>query len=247
MVNPNTIGGGNMGQPGGQPQVDYEKAYKELEQRIGTQGKELGEYRNFFNGVAPLLDVLDKSPQLVQAIIDGKIDEGLATAVAEGKVTVGEAQAITQAHAEVKQELGKQAYVQASPEDISKLVESRIAGVEQKMASQFKEAEEIRTFESQVNDFISRTPDFADYSEAIDEWLEDHDEITDISVAYWAVKGQLSTQEANNQARANQAEMAKNQALNMGGGGGGAIGGGFPEGVNPIDVLISGSPNPNIF
>ena len=244
-MDPNKFNGGNMGQPGNQPQVDYEKAYKELEQRLGLQGKELGEYRTFFEGVSPLLDTLDKSPQLVQAIIDGKIDESIATAVVEGKVTIGEAKAITQANAEVRQELGKKVYEKSSVDDISKMVEDRVAGIKKEMEGRITQVEEERIFEQTVNDFISRTPDFADYAAQIDNWLDEHEDVTDIKVAYYAVKGELSENEAANRAAKDQAEYAKNQALNAGGGAGTA--GYFPEGVDPADVLIAGRSNPNVF
>jgi len=49
-----------------------------LENVITKQGQEIGEYRQFFADVAPLLDKLDKNPELVQAIINGNITPELA-------------------------------------------------------------------------------------------------------------------------------------------------------------------------
>ena len=72
-----------------------------------------------------------------------------------------------------------------------------------------------------------------------------HEDVTDIKVAYYAVKGELSENEAAKRASRDQAEYAKNQALNAGGGGGTA--GYFPEGVDPADVFIAGRSNPNVF
>ena len=67
------------------------KNYDELVARFGTQGQELGEYRQFFQNIAPLLDKLDQAPELVQAIIDGKVDKNIAQAVMEGRVDVRDA------------------------------------------------------------------------------------------------------------------------------------------------------------
>jgi hypothetical protein len=50
-----------------------------------------------------------------------------------------------------------------------------------------KEQKELKAFESSINDFISRTPDFNKYALEVDKWLDTHDE-TDITVAYRAVK-----------------------------------------------------------
>ena len=50
-----------------------------------------------------------------------------------------------------------------------------------------KEQEELKAFELNIQDFISRTPDFKEYAVEIDRWLDTHDS-TDIAVAYQAVK-----------------------------------------------------------
>lgn len=245
-VNPNNPGGANTGQAGNAaPEVDYKNLYEELERKMGSQGQELGEYRSFFEGVAPLLDKLDKSPELVQAIINGKVDESLAKSVLEGKIQIGDAAAITQAHTEVKKDLGTKAYEKASPEDIAKLVEERVNAVKAEMQGALKESEDARKFEQSVNEFISKTADFANYASEVDQWLDAHPDVTDIEVAYYAVKGKLSEKDAVKIAEAEAAEHAKNLALNAGGGNGSSTQ--FPEGVNPIDVLVAPRSNPNVF
>jgi soluble cytochrome b562 len=224
--------------------TDYQAMYAELESKLGTQGRELGEYRSFFEGIAPLLDKLDKSPELVQAIVDGKIDADLAKAALEGKITVGEAQIVNQAHAEVKKELGKKAYENLNVDDIDKLIESKVQIVRQEMEGKAKESDEMRDFERNVQDFIERTPDFTEYAKEIDDWLDEHD-TTDIAVAYYAVKGQVSEREAKKQAQTDANEAAKNYALNAGGGHGGSS---FVPGDSDIvDQLIAGKSNPNVF
>ena len=50
-----------------------------------------------------------------------------------------------------------------------------------------KEDSKLKTLELNIQDFISRTPDFKEYASEIDKWLDTHDE-TDIVVAYRAVK-----------------------------------------------------------
>lgn len=140
----NAIGSGKTGSPNlagptGQPaegvKKDYQAMHSELENRLGEQGRELGEYRTFFENIAPLLGKLDESPELVQAIVDGKIDQELARAVIDGKITIGDAETVTEAHSQVKEDLGKQKYEKTSTEDINKLVEKKISEVRKDMES----------------------------------------------------------------------------------------------------------------
>lgn len=252
-MNPNELGSVDpkvtTGSPAGsadagKPAIDPEQ-FKNLEQLVGKQGQELGEYRQFFADVAPLLEKLDKNPELVQAIIDGKIDANLAKAAMDGKITINDAQAVTKANEDVKKALGSRAYNAASQEDIAKLIEEKVAAAKDEFKSNLKEIEETRSFEAQVNEFIAKTPDFADYAKEIDKWLDAHD-ITDIEVAYYAVKGQLSEREAKKRAEEAQGEYAKDVALNAGGGNSRVTYSG--EGAaNIADSLIAGRSNPNVF
>lgn len=234
---------GGAGQPGN---VNYEALYKELESKLGTQGKELGEYRTFFEGISPVLDILDKNPELYQAISDGKVDNSIGKAALEGKLTVGEIKTVEKAFSEVQKDLGKKGYEKTSAEDITKLVEEKVAEAKKEMSETIRESEELRSFESRVNDFVSRTPDFPTYAQEIQAWLDGHADINDLEVAYYAVKGQLSGKEAAQQVEQERAEYAKNMALNAGGGGSRAN---FIEAsnVDAIDQLISTKSNPNSF
>ena len=226
------------------PAVDPEQ-HKELESLVGRQGQELGEYRKFFTEIAPLLDKLDKSPEMVQAIVDGKITPELAKAAIEGKISVEDAETVTKAaETEVKKDLGKKGLSETSPEDVAKLIEEKAKELKSDFDAKLKERDELNAFEASVNDFISRTSDFAQYAKEIDKWLDEHD-VTDIAVAYYAVKGEISEKEARKQAEREQAEAEKSGALNMGGGNSGAQR--IRGDVNVIDNLISSKSNPNIF
>lgn len=221
-----------------------ETQYKELESLVGKQGQELGEFRKFFADISPLLDKLDKSPEIVQAIIDGNITPELAKAAMEGKVTVQDAEIVNKAHEEVKKDLGKKGYEGATPEEINKMVEDKAKEIVSNMDKKFKERDEISAFEANVNDFIARTPDFSQHAEAIDKWLDEHD-VTDIAVAYYAVKGEMSEKDAQKKADADKAEAEKNIALNAGGGNTRAT---HIKGDSDIvDSLIARQSNPNVF
>lgn len=250
-MNANEIGSDFTGSPEGEEgsvntgsPVDQEQ-FKNLEQAFGKQGQELGEYRKFFADVSPLLDKLDKSPELVQAIIDGKVDAALAQAAIDGKISFGDAETVTKANTEVKKELGKKAYNEATPEELSSLVEDKVAALKTEMWSKMKEDEDLRNFDSKVKDFISNTPDFADYSKEINTWLDNHD-VADIEIAYYAVKGQLSEKAAKQKALEEQGEYAKDLALNAGGGSSRTTYSG-EAGAALVDRLISGKSNPNVF
>lgn len=240
-INPNDPGA-QAGQPqGGQgAEVNYEAQYKELEHKLGQQGAELGEYRQFFESISPLLEKLDKDPVLVQAILDGKIDPDLASAVSEGRVTVQAAEEVTQAHKEVKKDLGEEKYGQASAADIEKMVEERV----QAMRRDFEERTELQEFEDRTQKFIQNTSDFVEYAEEIDRWLDNHD-VSDIEIAYYAVKGQMSEAAAKKKAEEEAGERAKEVAQNAAGGG---VTAQYTEdGTSLADALISSQRNPNVF
>lgn len=244
VPNPNSLGGATGQTPKVEvPQIDPTQ-HKELESLVGRQGTELGEYRKFFSDIAPLLDKLDKSPEIVQAIIDGNITTDLAKAAMEGKISITDAQIVTKAQEEVKKDLGKEGFKGASPEEVSRLVEEKAKEIKGEFQKELKERDDLSTFESNVNDFISRTSDFAKYASEIDSWLDSHD-VTDIAVAYYAVKGELSEKEAKKQAEIDKAEAEKTGALNMGGGSGVATR--IRGDANIVDSLISSKSNPNVF
>lgn len=258
-MDPNNIGGsaaagssttgpninlGNSGTPTGQPasggeRISYEQ-YKELEKKLGSQGQELGEYRQFFQSISPVLDKLDQSPELVQAILDGKVDKELAKAVYDGKVTIQDAEVVTQAYSEVKEDLGDKKYEAMSPDKIADLVDKKV----QEVRRELEEKAELGDFQEKTQAFIGNTPDFAEHADKIDKWLDEHD-VTDIEVAYWAVKGKLSEEAAKKVAEVAEGERAKDVALNATGGG--VYARYAPDGTALIDKLIGGSSNPNEF
>lgn len=219
---------------------DKSKAYDELATRFGTQGQELGEYRQFFQNIAPLLDKLDQAPEMVQAIVDGKLSKEIAKAVLEGRVDVRDAAAVQQAHEQVKEKLGEKAYDAATPEAITKLVEGQV----NKFRREFEEKSDLQDFQDYTQKFIENTPDFQEHADAVDKWLDAHD-VTDIEVAYYAVKGQLSETAAKKAAEEAAGERAKDVLSNASGGGQSAQY--AVDGTSMADRYISGRPNPNSF
>lgn len=220
--------------------ADSSKNYDELASRFGAQGQELGEYRQFFQNIAPLLDKLDASPELVKAIVDGKLDGQIAQAVIEGRVNVQDAAAVVQANETVKEKLGEKAYDMATPDAIKKLVEAEVS----KVRSEFAEKADLESFQNYTQKFIEKTPDFQEYATEIDKWLDTHD-VADIEVAYYAVKGQMSESKAKDVADKAAAERAKEMVANASGGGQSAQ---FsPDGAPLVDQYIAGRPNPNSF
>jgi hypothetical protein len=235
----------NQGAPAGETKVtggatDNSKAYEELQSRLGQQGQELGEYRQFFQNIAPLLDKLDKAPELVQAIIDGKVDKDIAQAVLEGRVDVRDAAVVQQAHEEVKAKMGEKKYEGASPAEISKLVEEQV----NKFRKEFEEKSDLQTFQDYTQKFIEKTSDFQEYAEEVDKWLDSHD-VTDIEVAYYAVKGKMSEESAKKAAEAAAAERAKDVLSNASGGGQTSTAKVSNDSV--VDSLIAGRRDPNQF
>lgn len=230
---------------------DYVKKtqYEDAEKKIGEQGKELGDYRSFFKEISPLLDKLQEQPELVEAIMGGKIDSKLAEAVLADKVKIEEATKVAEAHKEVKKALGTKEYAKTSAKDIEKLVADKvkehIAATEKSLKSDMSNMEERREFESKVNDFIAKTEDFPEYAGAINEWFEDHPNQYDIEIAYDAVKGRGVSKKIKEEEEAKAAEAQKNMAANAGGGQ--SQGAQIVQGEEILDKLIKRRSNPNVF
>lgn len=246
-INPNELGGAAAGQPAGgnnagntATQQVTEAMYKELEQRFGTQGNELGEYRTFFQNITPLLDKLNDAPLLVQAIVDGTLNEDILKKIESGEVKPAAAEAVAKANEQVKEDLGAKAYKAASPEEIEKLITEKVNAVR----SELEGKAALDAFEAKTQKFIENTSDFAEYAEGIEEWLDSHD-VTDIEVAYWAVKGKMSEEKARKTAVENGGEIAKEVASNAGGGNSSATA--TAEHRALVDSLIAGRSNPNVF
>ena len=216
------------------------KDYDALMSRFGTQGQELSEYRQFFQNIAPLLDKLDQSPELVQAITEGKVDKRFAQAVLDGRVDIRDAAAVTAATEAVKEDLCKKAYDLTTPDAISKLVEVQVS----KFRKEFEEKADLQTFQDYTQKFIEKTPDFQEYSEEIDKWLDTHD-VADIEVAYYAVKGKMSESKAQKIADVAAAERTKELFGNAQGGA--PTSQYSADGTPLVDRFIAGRPNPNSF
>ncbi len=250
MQNPNN-GSDKSGSPagaapqnGGQAEsYDSVLAQKaELEKKLGSQGNELGEYRKFFENVEPLLKKLDESPELVNAIIDGRIDSTLAKAVQEGRFSINEAQVVTKAATDmVKDDLGKQKFDSAKPEDLQKLIGAEVA----KLRQEIEESAGLKELEVRTKNFIDSTTDFVDFAADVEKWLEAHPNISDVETAYFAVKGRQSVEAAKRSAEEAAAERAKEMAGNA------AVGGfqsyGRVNDASVVDGLIAGRSNPNSF
>jgi len=221
------------------------ETYEELEKKLGEQGMEVGDFRKFFAEVSPLLDKLQAMPEVVEAIMAGKIDSTLAKAVSEGKVKIEEATAVAAAHEEVKKDIGEKKYAETSPTEIAKMVEEKVNAVKSSLQNDIKNSEEKRKFTEETNEFIRSTSDFAEYSDRIVGYLEQHPEIYDISVAYDAVKGRALMDKNTQEEKEKAAETAKNVASNAAGGG--SQGSRIIQDKNIIDELIASKSNPNVY
>lgn len=257
-TNPNDVGG-SAGQPESKPtepagtdETVPKTQYEDLEKKMGEQSTEVGttrkenqDYKNFFQGIAPLLDKLDKSPELVQAIVDDKVTEELAKAILEGKVTMGDAETVTEAHKEVKKDLSKKEYEAKTPEEIEKMVEDKVAKATKSMENKIGEQEKLAEYKTRVDNFISETSDFEEHAKEIGEWIDKHPGVSDVEVAYYAVKGKISEVKAKEEAQKNAGEAAKDLAANAAGGGGNITN--IPSDDSIVDTLIAPKANPNLF
>ena len=233
-VNPNRLG--DEGQltkktSNTSDEVVPKSMYVELEKKLGEQGNELGQFREsnkkyeeWFEDTRPLWEELEKQPDLVRAITNGKISSDLVQAVIDGKVSIQEAKDVTEAHEKVKEDLGKTGYDKSTPEQINKLVDSKIkeitTGVEERVKQTLTKEKMEREYEDKVKDFVRNTQDYADYAIDINKYLELHPTLADIEIAYHAVKGIRLQKDREISIEKEKAEAAKNFATNVSSGGG---------------------------
>lgn len=258
--NPNDLGGDDLGKEEGKLSEtgkdeinmdDYiEKTqYKEAEKKISEQGEELGNNRKFLKEISPLLDKLRDKPEIIEAIVDGKIDATLAQAAIDGKISISDANEVNQAHKEVKKDLGKKEYEKTSSEEIEKMVADRVETAlsekTKKLEGMITKSDSRREYEDKVNVFIKNTSDYGKYANDINAWLEKHPEQYDISIAYEAVKGKEVINKASKEEEIKAAEAAKELAGNASGGS--SQGGKVSEDKDLADQLIAGKGNPNNF
>jgi len=222
----------DAGKPG-EAQISKNQ-YEALEKKLGEQGKELGDYRSFVKNITPLLDKLDEQPELIQAILDGKIDTELAKAAMEGKIDIGDAQKVSDAHEKVKKDMGNKEYEKSTPADIEKKVEAKLKEVEGNFDKKLKESEDMRSFKDSVNTFIANTKDFPEFAQEIEKLILDNPNIDDIELAYHVVKGKKL-----------QEDKAKQDTANASGGY--SQGSQIIDDQNMVDKLIGDKSNPNSF
>lgn len=237
-IDPNNPSSGQL------PETVSKEMYDSLHQKMGEMGNELGEYRTFIADIQPILDKLDENPDLIKAILEGKISSDLVKGILDGKVTVAEAATIEKAHETVKKDIGEKAYAAATPDQIARLVQDAVEKKMEEVSTKIDERDELRAFESKVNDFIANTTDFVDYADQVSAWLDDHPDILDVETAYYAVKGKISVEDAQKKAQEMQTEAAKEIALNAASGAGVATY--VKRDSNIVDQLISGRSNPNV-
>jgi len=225
-----------------------ESQYKELEKKLGTQGEELGTMRKLFEDTSPFLEKLDKNPDLAKAILEDKIDPQLLEQVLEGKIEKKDAETVSKAHEDVKKDLGKKEYDKRTPEEINELLMGKISeatkATEEKFTQKLTDMEKLNEYQKVISDFITNTPDFAEYSEDINKFISEKN-IDDIEVAYNAVKGKKLQEVYKKEEDVRIGEAAKNLAGNAGGGASQSTSNLSNDEL--VDKLIFGQTDPNKF
>jgi len=221
-----------------------EQQYKELEKKLGSQGEELGKYRKLFEDTAPLLEKLNNDPELAKAILEDRIDSSLIKDVVEGKTSQEDAEAVSQANKEVKQEVGEEGYANLTSKQIEDLIEKKVNEKEKKITQDLNERERMQEYQKSISDFIANTPDFAEYADEIDKFVEQTG-VTDIKVAYDAVKGRALQRQQEEQKEDEESEAAKKVASNAAGGSSQASGKIKDE--DAFDKLVGKHQDPNAF
>lgn len=220
-----------------------EAQYKELEVKLGSQGKELGDNRKFIEEITPLMEKLQGKTELVEAIMNDKISPELMQSVADGTVTTKEAKDVTKAHDDVKKDLGDKGYDKTSQEDIKKLVADKIGEVRQDFKKTLDEKDQQNEYDDKLKSFINNTPDFEEHTQTIAKYLQENPSVIDVKVAYDAVTGIALRAKYAKQEEKDAADLAKDIAGNAGGGSGQNSANMSKEDL--LDKLIGKAKDPN--
>jgi len=232
---------------------DIKTQREELEKKLGEQGSELGDLRTFIRNIEPVLDNLEKQPELLQALVDGKIDPQVAKSVLEGKLDADDAQKVTEAHDKVKKDMGDEKYEKADPKEVEAKVrgelseefDKKITSVKEELQKTLNDSNQLRDFKQDVDNFIENTKDFEDYAEGIAKWLEENPDQDDIKIAYKTVKADAILEKQKTDDDTKKAEAAKDVAANAAGGV--SQNAAVIDDKDVIDNLVSGNPTPNQF
>jgi len=246
---PNNVGGEPQTKKVDLSQYIPKSEYEEATKKLGEQGSELGEYRKFFGEVSPLLDKLYEQPDLVEAIMEGKVDSKIVQMVVEGKLKAEDAVQAAVAQQEVKGELGAKKFDKTSPEEIEKMilekVDKKFDEISKSLKNDQSATEDRKDFEDKTAKFVANATDFPEYAEAIGEWFLAHPDQYDIEIAYNAVKGQSLVEKATKETKVQETEEAKRMAANA------PVGGSMgatkiKSDDDLVDNLISPTRNPNL-
>jgi hypothetical protein len=221
--------------------------YKDAEKKISEMGESIAENTKWFSQAKPWLDKLVESPEIVDAILSGKLDSNLSKAIVEGKISTETAKEVTQAKEEVKEELGKD-FIKLTPQQLEKLVDEklneRLDTFKEKIDTEFSKHKVSDEAEKENSAFVSRTPDIAEYADEINEWLSEpsHQNIWRLEDAYYAIKGRRFMTRAAEKKAKEETEAKKQIALNANGASSQA---GTLEKDNLVDSIFSGHVNAN--
>jgi len=220
---------------------------KSAEQKISELGDNKARNEEWFKDNKNWLDPIVANPEIAEALRTGKLDGDLAKGILEGKVTLEEAKAVTKATEDVKKEVGTEKFEGMSAEAASKLVEAEVAkqfiSLQKDVDSRFsKQALEDSAVKENSN-FIADTPDFADYADDVNQWLDKHSDVWKLEDAYHAVKGRRMTDTEAKKRAEEVAEEKKRLASNAGGGTSEA---GAIANNSMIDAIFSGNDDANV-
>lgn len=222
--------------------------YEQLQEKLGTQGNELGKLREYFEDLEPLMEKMRGNEPLIDAIYADKITPEVAQAILEGKVSTEAATKVTQANEEVKQELGKKEYDKRTPEEIealiTKKVEEKFALESKALHAKIDSREEERVFTERIEKFVATTPDYPDYAGDIVKFFEEHPDQSDIVIAYKAVKSDRLQKELEARDGKDAAAYAKELAMNNAGMDSRGKGGPASGGIS-FEDLVETRVNPN--
>lgn len=206
--------------------------YEELFSKFGKQGEELGIYRKYAEEFEPIMKLMEDNPEIEEALLSGKLDSELAKAVLDGRVTKEQATEVAEAHQQVKKDMTKDEYKEASPdkilEEMGKIVDAKLQealkpAIEQSekkindLSSQMSTQQRIAANEQKIREFIAATQDFGEYSSEIQERMEARPGLS-IVEAYELVKAKHILEQASKERSDHDARSSKEVAANARGG-----------------------------
>lgn len=198
-----------------------DKEFEALQQLANKAVDDNKKYEEAFGNLSPLLDKLDKVPELAEILSqkDENFLQGIVNAISEGKLSVNDGKQVAAAAEIVRSEVGDKKFETLDPTRLENLISEKLSagmkGLEERI-SKVSEQQAVEAAAAEAMQFIEKTPDFDKYAERIKQLDDEHPEFrSDIRVLYMQAKGEEAIRAGEEGSKAATTDAMKSAVLGV--------------------------------